>query len=143
MYTMRCHGSVFVTVRNRSLLATFETLIAGPASAGVLDYWRLAISTVNSYSMGFTFGSGAGSRLPAIVLIFAGVSTLVAVLVSAMSIYLQLKNYRKPSLQRFASRQDSVQDYGLTFAESVQNGYTNYAHGPNIRNLVSHLIIFT
>lgn len=48
-------------------------------------------------------GSGAGSSLPLVVLVLSGVSTLVAVLVSAMSIYLQLKNYRKPVLQRFAS----------------------------------------
>jgi hypothetical protein len=48
-------------------------------------------------------GSGAGSHLPTSVLAIAGLSTLVAVLVSAMSIHLQLKNYRKPILQRFAS----------------------------------------
>jgi hypothetical protein len=49
------------------------------------------------------FGSGAGSSLPLSVLVLSGLSTLVAVLVSAMSIYLQLKNYRKPVLQRCAS----------------------------------------
>jgi hypothetical protein len=47
-------------------------------------------------------GSGAGSRLPTPVLVLAGTSTFVAVIVSAMSIHLQLKNYRKPSLQRYA-----------------------------------------
>ncbi|KAK0499557.1 DUF300 domain-containing protein [Armillaria luteobubalina] len=47
---------------------------------------------------------GAGSRLPTAVLAVAGVSTVVAVLVSAMSIYLQLKNYRRPVLQRMVVR---------------------------------------
>lgn len=47
-------------------------------------------------------GSGAGSALNPILLTFAGVSTLVATAVSAMSIYLHLKNYRKPYLQRYA-----------------------------------------
>lgn len=48
-------------------------------------------------------GSGSGSRLPTAVLVLAGVFTLVAVLVSTMSIILQLKNYRKPVLQRWHS----------------------------------------
>ncbi|KAG7447667.1 DUF300-domain-containing protein [Guyanagaster necrorhizus] len=47
---------------------------------------------------------GAGSRLPTVVLVVAGVSTVIAVLVSAMSIYLQLKNYRRPVLQRMVVR---------------------------------------
>lgn len=46
-------------------------------------------------------GSGSGSRLPTDVLVLAGVSALVAVLVSTVSIVLQLKNYRKPILQRY------------------------------------------
>ncbi|KDR79314.1 hypothetical protein GALMADRAFT_208731 [Galerina marginata CBS 339.88] len=49
-------------------------------------------------------GSGAGSRLPTPVLVLAGLSTLVAVLVSMMSIFLQLRNYRKPALQRMVVR---------------------------------------
>ncbi|KAJ7437459.1 DUF300-domain-containing protein [Mycena galericulata] len=47
---------------------------------------------------------GAGSRLPTAVLLVAGVSTLVAVIVSGMSIHLQLRNYRKPALQRMVVR---------------------------------------
>jgi hypothetical protein len=47
-------------------------------------------------------GSGAGSALNPVLLAFAGVSTLIATVVSAMSIYLHLKNYRKPHLQRYA-----------------------------------------
>jgi len=47
-------------------------------------------------------GSGSGSRLPTAVLLLSGISTLVAVLVSTMSILLQLKSYRKPVLQRWA-----------------------------------------
>lgn len=49
-------------------------------------------------------GSGAGSRLPTPILVLAGTSTFVAVIVSAMSIHLQLRNYRKPSLQRMVVR---------------------------------------
>ncbi|PFH47496.1 hypothetical protein AMATHDRAFT_151933 [Amanita thiersii Skay4041] len=49
-------------------------------------------------------GSGSGSRLPSPVLVLSGVSTLVAVLLSAVSIYLQLKSYRKPLLQRMVVR---------------------------------------
>lgn len=45
-------------------------------------------------------GRGAGSGLPLPVLLLAGVSTLVAVTVSGLSIWLQLRNYRKPLLQR-------------------------------------------
>ncbi len=47
-------------------------------------------------------GSGAGSRLPTPLLVVSGLCTVVAVLVSAMSILLQLRNYRKPALQRCA-----------------------------------------
>ena len=47
---------------------------------------------------------GTGSRLPTVVLSIASVSTLVAVFVSTMSITLQLRNYRKPALQRYFSR---------------------------------------
>ncbi|KAI6101629.1 DUF300-domain-containing protein [Pisolithus croceorrhizus] len=58
--------------------------------------------------MGFlpdlTHGHGAGSGLPLPVLAFAGASTLVAVVVSGLSIWLQLRNYRKPFLQRMVVR---------------------------------------
>ncbi|KAJ6468057.1 DUF300 domain-containing protein [Mycena vulgaris] len=47
---------------------------------------------------------GAGSQLPTPVLTVAGLSTLVAVIVSGMSIHLQLRNYRKPALQRMVVR---------------------------------------
>ena len=46
-------------------------------------------------------GPGAGSALNPILLTFAGLSTLVATVASAMSIFLHLKNYRKPHLQRY------------------------------------------
>ncbi|KAG6871597.1 hypothetical protein C0995_002786, partial [Termitomyces sp. Mi166 len=54
--------------------------------------------------MATLLGSGAGSRLPTPVLVLSGVSTLVAVVVSATSIYLHLKNYRQPMLQRMVVR---------------------------------------
>lgn len=47
-------------------------------------------------------GHGSGSRLPLPILELAGVSTIVAVVVSGISIWLQLRNYRKPLLQRCA-----------------------------------------
>jgi hypothetical protein len=58
---------------------------------------RAANALSEPYNMA---GSGAGSRLPTPLLVVAGVSTLVAVLVSTISILLQLRNYRKPALQR-------------------------------------------
>lgn len=48
-------------------------------------------------------GSGSGSSLPVAVLTIAGISTLISVLVSAMSIYFHLKNYLNPHLQRCVS----------------------------------------
>lgn len=50
-----------------------------------------------------TFGHGSGSSLPLPVLALAGISTIVAVIVSGISIWLQLRNYRKPLLQRYLS----------------------------------------
>ncbi|KAG6836292.1 hypothetical protein H0H93_009432 [Arthromyces matolae] len=54
--------------------------------------------------MATILGSGAGSRLPTPVLVLSGVATAVAVVVSVTSIYLQLKNYRQPMLQRMVAR---------------------------------------
>ena len=47
-----------------------------------------------------TLGGGSGNALPAPVLVFSGICTAVAVFISSMSIFLHLKNYRKPTLQR-------------------------------------------
>ncbi|KAI0309821.1 organic solute transporter Ostalpha-domain-containing protein [Amylostereum chailletii] len=49
-------------------------------------------------------GSGSGSALNPALLIVAGCATFVATIVSAMSIYLHIKNYRKPGLQRMVIR---------------------------------------
>ncbi|KAJ7620252.1 DUF300-domain-containing protein, partial [Roridomyces roridus] len=49
-------------------------------------------------------GGGAGARLPTAVLVVAGLATLVAVVVSSMSIHLHFRNYRKPALQRMVIR---------------------------------------
>ncbi|KAF9238246.1 DUF300-domain-containing protein [Melanogaster broomeanus] len=49
-------------------------------------------------------GHGYGSSLPLPVLVLAGICTLVAVVVSGISIWLQLRNYRKPFLQRMVVR---------------------------------------
>ncbi|KAH9918065.1 organic solute transporter Ostalpha-domain-containing protein [Fomitopsis serialis] len=45
-------------------------------------------------------GSGSGSSLPFPVLLLSGLATVAATAVSATSICLHLKNYRKPILQR-------------------------------------------
>ncbi|KAI0055706.1 DUF300-domain-containing protein [Artomyces pyxidatus] len=49
-------------------------------------------------------GRGSGSALNPAILIVAGTATVVATFISAMSIYLHLKNYRKPMLQRMVIR---------------------------------------
>lgn len=46
-------------------------------------------------------GHGSGSALPLPILLVAGVCTAVATIVSAVSITMHLKNYRKPHLQRY------------------------------------------
>ncbi|PCH37147.1 DUF300-domain-containing protein [Wolfiporia cocos MD-104 SS10] len=51
-----------------------------------------------------SLGSGSGSALPFPVLLLAGLSTIAATFVSATSIFLHLKNYRKPVLQRMVVR---------------------------------------
>jgi hypothetical protein len=87
-------------------------------------------------------GSGAGSGLPAVVLVLAGMCTVFAVFVSAMSIHLQLKNYRKPVLQRsvFSFSWSSSLNLNCTV---LQNGCTNHGHGPNLRSIFSYSIIFS
>ncbi|KAI0081589.1 DUF300-domain-containing protein [Panus rudis PR-1116 ss-1] len=45
-------------------------------------------------------GRGSGSSLPYPVLVLAGLATVIATAISTISIHLQLKNYRKPHLQR-------------------------------------------
>ncbi|KAL1987801.1 hypothetical protein VTN96DRAFT_2204 [Rasamsonia emersonii] len=47
---------------------------------------------------------GTGSRLARAVVIVSGVASLVATLLSLVSIWLQTKNYRKPLLQRYVVR---------------------------------------
>ncbi|KAB8076660.1 organic solute transporter Ostalpha-domain-containing protein [Aspergillus leporis] len=47
---------------------------------------------------------GTGSSLAKAVVIVSGVSSLVASLLSLLSIWLQMKNYRKPLLQRYVVR---------------------------------------
>jgi len=46
-------------------------------------------------------GSGSGSALNPAILITAGISALVATVLATFSIWLQLKNYRRPILQRY------------------------------------------
>lgn len=47
---------------------------------------------------------GTGNKLTAVTIVLAGVAALVATLLSLVSIWLQLKNYRKPLLQRYVVR---------------------------------------
>ena len=76
---------------------------------------------------------GAGSRLPTSVLSLTGLSTLVAVLVSMMSIWLQLKNYRKPFCRainaisgRFLNGH-GVAGRALDYSAALQNDLANLA----------------
>ena len=64
-------------------------------------------------------GHGSGSSLPLPVLALAGISTVVAVAVSGISIWLQLRNYRKPLLQRcvFFGRTHSLTTLIVWFPE--------------------------
>ncbi|RMZ81315.1 hypothetical protein DV737_g2606, partial [Chaetothyriales sp. CBS 132003] len=48
--------------------------------------------------------ASSGNRLAHTVILVAGVAALVAALVSLVSIWMQLKNYRKPLLQRYVVR---------------------------------------
>ncbi|CAO1624769.1 unnamed protein product [Parajaminaea phylloscopi] len=49
-------------------------------------------------------GSGTGRSLPTSLLVIATVSSLSATILSLLTIYVHLKNYRKPHLQRFVVR---------------------------------------
>ncbi|KAJ5679208.1 hypothetical protein N7462_007452 [Penicillium macrosclerotiorum] len=49
-------------------------------------------------------GGGTGSSLAQAIIITSGVSALVSSLLSLVSIWLQIKNYRKPLLQRYVVR---------------------------------------
>ncbi|THH09689.1 hypothetical protein EW146_g8614 [Bondarzewia mesenterica] len=59
---------------------------------------------MSSYEKAPDVGRGSGSALSPTLLIVSGLATLIATLVSAMSIFLHLKNYRKPILQRMVIR---------------------------------------
>ncbi|EXJ89094.1 hypothetical protein A1O3_02158 [Capronia epimyces CBS 606.96] len=54
--------------------------------------------------MDTTSSGGTGNRLTRVTIILAGVASLVATLLSLLSIWLQAKNYRKPLLQRYVIR---------------------------------------
>ena len=47
---------------------------------------------------------GSGSRLGQVAIILAGIASFAATVISLVSIWLQLKNYRKPLLQRHVVR---------------------------------------
>lgn len=47
---------------------------------------------------------GTGKRLGNAVIILTGVCTLIAILITVLAVWLQLKNYRKPLLQRYVVR---------------------------------------
>lgn len=72
-----------------------------PSSVDKASIYISIFSRRKRLVMPASYGSGAGSSLPAPVLIVAAVSTAIAVVISTTSIYLHLKNYRKPKLQRY------------------------------------------
>lgn len=57
-----------------------------------------------SYRAAVTMAGGTGEKLTTATIIVAGVAALVATFLSAISIFLQAKNYRKPLLQRYVVR---------------------------------------
>ena len=80
---------------------TFEPTPVARTSLSCYSAHDLLIITARNMSEADdTLGGGSGNALPAPVLVFSGVCTAVAVFISFMSIYLHLKNYRKPHLQR-------------------------------------------
>jgi hypothetical protein len=101
----------------------------------ICDHTGLVIGFVTSpphmlTSSDLGLGHGSGSRLPLPVLEVAGISTIVAVIVSGISIWLQLRNYRKPLLQRCASFVRTPTALMLPF----QHGRAHHGHGTNIRS---------
>ena len=86
-------------------------------------------------------GSGSGSSLPLPVLVVSGICTVFAVLVSGMSIFLHLKNYRKPLLQRWVAL-IRVTELNSLLIIQIQDGYKNHAHGTYIRYIVPYIVVF-
>jgi hypothetical protein len=74
-----------------------------------------------------------------VVLSLASISTLIAVFVSMMSITLQLRNYRKPALQRYFS---SGMLFITHYIEPLQVGCTNYGNGAAVRDIVAYIFVF-
>ncbi|KAJ7834025.1 organic solute transporter subunit alpha/Transmembrane protein [Mycena olivaceomarginata] len=82
---------------------------------------------------------GAGSSLPTPVLLVSGIATVV---VSAMSVHLQLRNYRKPALRRMIVRiMIMVPLYAVSSLISLffPRGYVILLVGRGVHGLTRHL----
>lgn len=72
--------------------------------ASISDDATTMMTTFPGFGGSGSRGPGAGTLLPKPLLIVCALCTLAATIVSTFSILLQLKSYRRPSLQRFVVR---------------------------------------
>ena len=135
-----CAGSLKADRRVRSDLPDSDIFFQTPPlrPATTLLLLRAAMSS-KAPVVAMVLGGGSGSALPFPVLLVAGICTLIATFVSAMSILLHLKNYRKPHLQRYVS--SLVPKCRPDNSIPMQTSYTNHAHGPALRSRIFHIII--
>ncbi|KAJ5460401.1 Transmembrane protein, partial [Penicillium daleae] len=74
------------------------------ANAVLFPPSALVIGDMSPAAMAAPVGGGTGSSLARAIIITSGVSALVSSLLSFVSMWFQLKNYRKPLLQRYVVR---------------------------------------
>ena len=88
--------------KSREPSCSSQSASTAASTAAFPGRYTLSGETLKMMLQGMQLDLAANSALPAPVLVLAGVCTSLAVVLSAISIYLQLKNYHKPYLQRFA-----------------------------------------
>lgn len=86
--------------------------------------------TLLSLMKGPDHGSGSGSALHPAILITAGIAAFAATVLATFSIWLQLKNYRRPILQRYVNDvEGGVAAAIVTDCVFPQAGHPYHAHG--------------
>lgn len=92
---------------------------------------------------GFLEPGGTGTKLGKFFIIFSGVCAIVAALLSVVSIWFQLKNYRKPLLQRYVVRiLLMVPIYAITSWLSLKSSAAAFFLDP-IRDIYEAFTIYT
>ncbi|KAK6512793.1 hypothetical protein TWF506_011496 [Arthrobotrys conoides] len=92
---------------------------------------------------GFLEPGGTGTKLGNFFIIFSGVCAIVAALLSVVSIWFQLKNYRKPLLQRYVVRiLLMVPIYAITSWLSLKSSAAAFFLDP-IRDIYEAFTIYT